>query len=247
VKAVALALLVLTGRAAAQELPDDYGPLPADIDPPPSPWQDESAPRPKEGRAVALAPDGAASLSAQASAPAPEPTYAPTLQLAWRRLTIGRVGEATPSADSGMNGLLLEWYPYSRYLRFGVSTEYARESSDRADKDWYVAEHLSLGLQWPGFVTPFVEGSAGIGYLNRTEVGQTEPTAIWAFGADCGVNIHFSGRAYVTASVGWLHPVWLLINASAVVNRSAAGVMSGSSVLDQVYADSFVFKLGIGI
>jgi len=40
---------------------------------------------------------------------------------------------------TAMEALVLDFYPYSRYVRFGLSTEYAREHSSRLDKDWYVA------------------------------------------------------------------------------------------------------------
>src|SRR5207248_4316634 len=108
------------------------------------------------------------------------PRYAPIVQIGWRHLSIGRVRGATAGA-ADMNALMLDWYPHSSYVRFGLSTEYARESSSSPEKDWYLAEHLTLGAQLPGVWTPFVEGSAGAGYLRRFVVGQEQPTAIWEF------------------------------------------------------------------
>ena len=70
-----------------------------------------------------------------------------------------------------------------------------------------LAEHLSLGLQKPGPITPFVEGTIGAGYFKRYVVSQEQPTAIWEFGADAGALFHFSGPAFVSLSAGWVHPV----------------------------------------
>jgi hypothetical protein len=159
---------------------------------------------------------------------------APLLQASWRRFAIGRAGDATPGDHSAMDGLMLEWYPVSSYVRFGIATEYARENSARSEHDWYFAELLSLGLQRPGTITPFVEASAGVGYFKRFVVSQEQPTLIWEFGADAGALVHFAGPAFVSVSLGWVHPVWLLVSIEDQMSVS------------QVYRDSFAIKLGLG-
>jgi hypothetical protein len=158
---------------------------------------------------------------------------APLVQLSWRRFNIGRAGDAMPGDNSAMDGLMFEWYPISSYVRFGLGTEYAREHSARSEHDWYVAEHLSLGLQKPGPITPYVEGSVGAGYMKRYVVSQEQPTAIWEFGADVGAMFHFKGPAFASLSAGWVHPVWLLVSVDQMS-------------LTQVYRDSFAIKLGLG-
>jgi hypothetical protein len=177
----------------------------------------------------------AAAQQADTLPPAPDKMdrQAPILQLSWRRFNIGRAGDAMPGDNSAMDGVMFEWYPISSYLRFGLGTEYAREHSDRSEHDWYLAEHLSLGLQKPGPITPFIEGSVGAGYFKRYVVSQEQPTAIWEFGADAGALFHFSGSGFVSLSAGWVHPVWLLVSVDQMS-------------LTQVYRDSFAFKLGLG-
>jgi len=177
----------------------------------------------------------AAAHEADTLPPAPDKIdrQAPILQLSWRRFNIGRAGDAMPSDNSAMDGVMFEWYPISSYLRFGLGTEYAREHSDRSEHDWYLAEHLSLGVQKPGPITPFVEGTVGAGYFKRFVVSQEQPTAIWEFGANAGALFHFSGPAFVSLSAGWVHPVWLLVSVDQMS-------------LAQVYRDSFAIKLGLG-
>ena len=212
-RTLVIALWLVAPVAAAQQTPADYGPTPADYGPTPTP----------DKRADTPPPPAVEKLDRQA----------PILQIAWRRFAVGRAGDAMPGTDSAMDGLMFEWYPVSSFVRFGVSTEYARENSSRADHDWYIAEHLSLGLQKPGPITPFIEGSAGAGYFKRFVVSQEQPTAIWEFGANAGALFHFNGPAFVSASVGWVHPVWLLLSVDQMS-------------LTQVYRDSFAFKLGLG-
>ena len=209
---VILALSFFAGRAAAQQVPDDYGPAPQDYGQAPS------------ARPVDHPPPAVSEKLDR---------YAPILQLAWRRFAVGRAGDAMPGDNSAMDGIMIEWYPISSFVRFGLGTEYARESSARADHDWYLAEHLTLGLQRPGVVTPFIEGSVGAGYFKRTVVSQEQPTAIWEFGANAGVLLHFHGPAFVSVAAGWVHPVWLL----ASVDQMS---------FTQVYRDSFAIKLGLG-
>jgi len=134
---------------------------------------------------------------------------------------------------------VLDFYPYSRYLRFGLSSEYAREHSSRLDKDWYLAEHVTLGVQRPAIWTPFVEGAVGGGYLKRTVVSQEQPTALWDFGVSAGVLYHFAPPAFVSAALGWIHPVWLLVNPS--VTRGDT-----SDLVRQVYTDALTVKLSLG-
>jgi len=70
-------------------------------------------------------------------------------------------------------------------------------------------------------------------------VGQEQPTALWEFGASAGVLYHFAPPAFVSASLGWIRPVWLLVNPS--VTRGNTG-----DLVRQVYTDALTFKLGLG-
>lgn len=223
-RAIVIGLLCIALPAAAQQAPDDYGPTPDDYGPAPS-GQGER-PAPSAGRPA---------TDQGETAPVVEKLerQAPILQIAWRRFAVGRAGDAMPGTDSAMDGLMLEWYPVSSFVRFGLATEYARENSNRSDHDWYIAEHLSLGLQKPGPITPFVEATAGAGYFKRFVVSQVQPTAIWEFGANAGALFHFSGPAFVSLSAGWVRPVWLLVSVDQMT-------------LTQVYRDSFAIKLGLG-
>jgi hypothetical protein len=216
-----LAMLCMALPAAAQQTPDDYGPTPDDYGPSPS-GQRQAQSQPTSDRADAT-PPVTEKLERQA----------PILQLAWRRFAVGRAGDAMPGTDSAMDGIMFEWYPVSSFVRFGLATEYARENSSRNTHDWYIAEHLSLGLQKPGPITPFIEGSVGAGYFKRFVVSQEQPTAIWEFGANVGALFHFNGPAFVSVSAGWVHPVWLLLSVDQMS-------------LTQVYRDSFAIKLGLG-
>jgi hypothetical protein len=210
-----LALCALARAAQAQTVPDDYGPLPDDYGPVPE-----------------------ASRIAPPVAPIEAPRYRPLLQLSWRHFDIGRAGEAVPG-NASMQSVSLEWFPISSYVRLGLATEYAREASDRPQKDWYLGEFFSFGLQRPGLVTPFVDAQVGGAYLRRFVVEQEQPTFLWAFGIDGGLAVHVAGSFYLSASVGWFHPVWLLISTDVL--------SGGKDLFKQVYADTLAFKVGMGL
>jgi len=164
--------------------------------------------------------------------------YAPRLKLAYRRFPFARVGSSagttpTASTSESFESVSVDLYPMSWYLRVGLSTQFGWESEkfDRSG-DYFVAETASVGFQWPGRFTPFVEALAGAGYMRRVMADLNLPTAYWQVGVDAGVEIYLANRAYVSLAIGYLHPGNLFVMQSSLMS---------------VKTDSWSLKIGVGI
>ncbi|MBC8133821.1 MAG: hypothetical protein H7X95_12625 [Deltaproteobacteria bacterium] len=127
----------------------------------------------------------------------------------------------------------LDLYPLSSYLRVGFSTQFGWESGmfDRTG-DYFIAESASVGFQWPGRFTPFVEGLAGAGYMRRKQATGDLPSGYWQLGVDAGVEIYLAKRGYVSLALGYLHPANLFFDQQNLMS---------------VKADTWSLKVGFGI
>jgi hypothetical protein len=187
--------------------------------------------------------------------PAPTDDHAtPRVQLTLERFSLGNVdGSSVP-----LEALHLDLYPLSwRWLRAGLEVEAGRGHAayDGARVDLrYGLLGINGGLQWPGRITPFVEGRLAGGVLAGSLDGSVAipgttvsvsgvSTATWmvARGIDAGVDVYTFGRTYLTASLGWVRTTWGEADYEAMLANLSAGLQ-----FRDVTHDSFLFKLGLG-
>lgn len=167
-----------------------------------------------------------------------QPSSLPRFKLGYRRFEFVQLGAAGSSdgtvASQPFNSVSIDVYPLTTFVRVGLSTQYGWQSGGFATEgDYFAAQSLSLGLQVPGRrVVPFAEGFGGIGYMRRLQFDRTVPTVYWQFGVDAGAEIYFARAAYFSLALGYLRPV----NGFARVQEFTT-----------VFADSWSFKLGVGI
>jgi hypothetical protein len=157
----------------------------------------------------------------------------PRLKVGYRRLTL-------PSPDGSalpFDLASVEAYPLSNYVRLGIGAEAGYSGS--ASSVWYATLGVSLGLQWPARVTPFVEGRFAAGLLGGAYLG--DPLFGWTYvgGVDAGAEIYYLRRFYISVALGWAHPSYQAIQASYA--RTHGDVMRGFS------GDSFTFRIGLGL
>jgi hypothetical protein len=192
---------------------------------------------------VAAAPPEESTTVRQSAAPpaaAPaEERNVPRVKLGYRRFSFVRPGATNPVSPSAaatqpFHSLSLDFYPLSSFVRVGLSSQYGWESGGfGGGGDYFVAQSFSVGGQYPGRqFTPFVEALAGGGYMRRLQFGRTIPTAYWQMGIDAGVEFFLSRYAFISAAIGYLHPV----NGFAQETSFAS-----------VYVDTWSFKLGFGL
>lgn len=171
------------------------------------------------------------------AAPAPwwPPRHAaPRLKLSYRRLVAAGLAGGTQPFDV----VELDGYPQSRLVRIGIGGEFGWSGGDYGL--WYVAVGLTAGVQWPARVTPFVEGRFVAGLLGGTFNGQSALSWIYQGGLETGIEIYLVRRYYLSAAIGWAHPVYGGVDVAALDANQAL-------IPKNFSADSFTFKVGLGL
>jgi len=179
----------------------------------------------------------------------------PRIKLSYQRFSAGNVdGTSVP-----LEALHLDMYPLSfGVVRVGWEVEGGRGDARYAGvtaATKYGLLGLNAGLQWPGRVTPFLEGRLAGGVLSAkvdgtitipgTTVmrnGLSAATWMYARGLDAGVEVYAIGRAYVSLSLGWIRTTWGSADYAAMVADARASLS-----FKNVTHDSLLFKIGLGI
>lgn len=172
----------------------------------------------------------------------------PTVRVEWWRaphdvprfkLAYRRAWAASPDGgDLPFDIAELDFYPVSHFVRFGVAGEVGWGGGSYGL--WYFVTGASLGLQWPMRVTPFLEGRFVAGIVGGSFNGQSAVSWIYEGGIDSGVEIYYARRFYLSAAIGWAHPVYGGVD--------VAQLQQNHTVVRQSFAtDSFTFKVGLGL
>ena len=159
--------------------------------------------------------------------PGDPPTRSATFVLGYRSFALADALGRRQSWHFGS----LEVTPLRRYFRLNLLTEIgveggeAARAGDRAD--FMLMQKLGLGVQYPHWVTPFIEGQGGIG-MTRVELFERNDLALtWSAGIDAGAQWAVTRWMFLHAAVGWVHPVIAM----------PAGT---------VHFDRVTFKVGVG-
>ncbi|MGZ3439985.1 MAG: hypothetical protein ACXVDD_10725 [Polyangia bacterium] len=158
----------------------------------------------------------------------------PRFKLAYRR-----VWAASPDGgDLPFDVAELDFYPVSKFVRFGLAGEVGYGGG--AYGLWYFTTGASLGLQWPMRVTPFLEGRFAAGIVGGTFMGQSAVSWIYEGGIDTGIEVYYVRRFYVSAAIGWAHPVYGGVDVAQLNQNHTV-------VRENFATDSFTFKIGLGL
>jgi hypothetical protein len=171
---------------------------------------------------------------------APRPPGKPRVKLGYRRFSFAQVpptGMTGPGASEPFDVLSVDFYPVSSTFRFGLSTQYGwQEGTFRQNGDAFFAQSVSFGVQFPGpALTPFVEGYAGAGLMQRTKADlglNTIATAYGQLGLDAGTEVFLARYFYLSFAVGYVH--------------LADGYARAKS-FDSFSVDTWSFKVGVGL
>jgi hypothetical protein len=191
-------------------------------------------------------------------APAPPAIHPnPRLKLSYRSFTVANVDGTTVPLD----GAQLDLYPLSRrWVRAGLEVEGGGGRADLLGTDNVALGYGMLGavagFQYPARITPFIEGRAAGGFLHGrldgtiTVPGLAAPqsmqmdatTGIFGRGVDAGAELYTFGRAYLSASIGWVRTTWVGPDYQAMMENPRGGLVTKA-----LTGDSLTFKLGLGI
>jgi hypothetical protein len=186
--------------------------------------------------AVAEAPAG--EVAASGPAPATE-SRTPRLKLGYRRFAFAQVppqGKTGAGASEPFDVLSVDLYPISSTWRFGLTAQYGwQEGTFRQNGDAFFSAVTSLGWQIPGpALTPFFEGYAGGGLMQRTksDLGlNTIATAFGELGFDVGTELFLARHLCLSFAVGYVH----LTDGYA------------RKTFDSFSVDTWSFKVGMGL
>lgn len=128
----------------------------------------------------------------------------------------------------------LELAPVRNFFRLSLITEAGFEGGEAAVNDrgdFFVMEKLGLGVQYPHWVTPFVELQGGVG-VGRVEKYQRNDLGVfWSMGLDVGAQWSVARRLRLMAAAGWIRP----------------SIMAwGAKPNDSLYFHRGTFKVGVG-
>jgi hypothetical protein len=198
-------------------------------------------------RAVPEGPTGTITVNPPSGdLPGERPT--PRVKLSYMRHGIGDgSGGSIP-----MQALHLDLYPLSwRWLRAGVEIEAGRGSGTimgTGTSARYGLLGVSLGLQIPRRITPFIEGRYAAGIIETRADGALMipgtsisvngggSSFIQTRGIDVGVELYTFGRNYVSAAIGIQRTSFQMADFDSHDNM----------VSKSVSYDSFLLKVGIG-
>jgi hypothetical protein len=268
--AIAVALPVLAvARPAAAQFFDDAAPPPKPPSPspattrPPSPSPAKSAPATTTARPPVAAPPAAPPpfvdpFAAWDDDPKPfarrsdhlvvvhGPTapehLAPLIKLSYRRFNLPNLD----GSDMTMNGAQIDMYGLSRkWFRIGTELEIGAMTGKLMGKDasnFYLASGFQVGFQYPWRLTPFVDFRAAAGIIAGDAASKNAITSMWLVGLDFGVEIYLVDRSYLSASIGWVHPVYRGVD----LDFLTANPTRDPTTRD-ISTDTWTIKLGIGL
>ena len=193
--------------------------------------------------------------------PTPEAESGPAHAVPRLKVSVERFSVNTPFGTSvALLGGHVELYPVSMpWVRGGVGLAggagNGKVQGGSADVS-YGLLGTSIGAQYPGRVTPFIEGHLSGGFLsakvdrpisfNGVSVDNASGTT-WMYtrGLDAGAELYAFGRAYLSGSIGWTRATWGSPD-SQTLAQAGQGIPSEIHFND-VTSDSLMWKLGFGI
>ncbi len=126
-------------------------------------------------------------------------------------------------------------------MRFGLSAEGGAGKEGSFDA-WYFATGVSLGVQYPWRVTPFLEGRFMAGLLGGSYQSASAVSYIFAGGIEGGAQLYIYDRLFVSLSLGWAHPVYSGIDVAWVMAHPGLDPQRKAFA-----ADTFTFKASLGL
>ncbi|HXU72778.1 MAG TPA: hypothetical protein VN947_25840 [Polyangia bacterium] len=155
------------------------------------------------------------------------------------KLSYRRMWAASPDGgDLPFDAAELDFYPVSKLVRLGLTGEVGYGGGNYGL--WYFVTGATLGLQWPMRVTPFLEGRFVAGIIGGSFMGQSAVSWIYEGGIETGVEVYVASRFYLSAAIGWAHPVYGGVDVTALNETQTI-------VRKDFATDSFTFKVGLGL
>ena len=106
----------------------------------------------------------------------------------------------------------VEVSPLRRWVRLDLITEIGGEGGAAArdgDKaDLIFVQKAGLGVQYPGWLTPFIEFQGGVGGARVELFDRNDLLLVYTLGIDAGAQWAATRWLFIHAAIGWLHPTF---------------------------------------
>ena len=136
----------------------------------------------------------------------------------------------------------LSGFPYAKIFRLGISLSAGGAPRYSA---WLFDVGLSVGVQYPARVTPFLDLRLNVGVIGAEIVGRKVVSYQYRPTLEAGIEVFIAGRFHLTAAVGWAHPVYGGVDARLIEQQIAAGISPKYTVEDFSF-DTLTTRVGLG-
>jgi hypothetical protein len=136
----------------------------------------------------------------------------------------------------------LDGYPISGIFRLGLSLT---AGGSTRDSGWLADVGLSLGVQYPYRVTPFLDARFSAGFIGANIVGHNEVSYELRPAIEGGLSVFLAGRFHFTAAVGWAHPIYGGVNAKLIEQEMQDGETPKYNI-HPVGLDSVTARVSLG-
>ena len=162
---------------------------------------------------------------------------APMVKLSYRQFTAPNLDGTT----FPFNVIQLDLYPVSmRWFRLGFELEVGISNNQYSTT--YAAGGISLGVQYPWRVTPFIDGRFIGGVVGGSYMDHLLVTYTWMAGIDVGIELYVVSRLFLSLAIGWVHDVYRGID----IDYQKLNPLN-DPISKMFIGDSFTFKVGIGL
>lgn len=168
----------------------------------------------------------------------PKPPHAaPMVKLSYRQFMAPNLDGTT----FPFNVIQLDLYPASlRWFRLGFELEVGLSNNQYSTT--YAAAGISLGVQYPWRVTPFIDGRFIGGVVGGSYESHLLVSYTWMAGIDTGIELYIVGRFFLSMAIGWVHSVYRGID----IDYQQLNPLN-DPISKMFIGDSFTFKVGIGL
>jgi hypothetical protein len=133
-------------------------------------------------------------------------------------------------------------YPYARIFRVGFSLTAGGAARHSA---WLADLGLSVGVQYPARVTPFLDVRFAAGAIGAEIVGRKVVSYQYRPVVEGGIQVFLARAFHLTAAIGYAHPVYGGVDAKAIEQAIARGETPKYEVKDIGY-DTVTARVGLG-
>jgi hypothetical protein len=129
------------------------------------------------------------------------------------------------AGEGHTSALSIEGFPLARrisWLRVGLGLDVGFRRVD-PHMDWTMRGFLTLGVQYPRRITPYVATSIGGGTIYRKRFGQGMTDGLFSFNVDAGATFKISRTFAADLSLGYMYSLFNDLQFNSVTVRVAIG------------------------